>query len=233
MNSTSHSSPGDDTSQESGPERYATRDQLRAMAHPARLEIMERVGRRGTARAADIAADMSMPANSVSYHLRILARGGVIEEASEAARDRRDRVWRLAQDSFEHGRDTGPDNDPGSVDGEYVTAAGAMSLAAFDWVRSAWSAEIARHSALTSRPEDGLGAMFATSMRLSEDQMRELNRLVTSTVQEYHQKNRDGHGADVPGDPDSDGDALPYRVLWATVGEQSVERDEPSQKGGG
>jgi predicted transcriptional regulator len=55
----------------SAPE-YATRDMLRAMAHPLRLQLMERIGRRGTARAADLAEDLGVPANSISYHLRTL-----------------------------------------------------------------------------------------------------------------------------------------------------------------
>lgn len=206
---------------------YATRDQLRAMAHPLRLEIMERVGRRGTARAADIAADLGLPANSVSYHLRILARGGVIEDAPEAARDRRDRVWRLAQTSFNHGGNSARSvNDPDSTDTEYLAASGATALAAFEWMRSAFSAEIARSRAEDVSPEDGLGTMHGTSLRLSREQMRELNRLVSTKVREYSQLNRDEHDADILGDPDSDGVALTFRVLWAAVGEQSPKRDK-------
>lgn len=217
---------------ETPPERpaeqeYATRDQLRAMAHPLRLEIMERVGRRGTARAADIAADLGLPANSVSYHLRILARGGVIEEAPEAARDRRDRVWRLVQVSFNTGRQDGHSaDDADSHETEYLDASGATALAAFEWMRSAWSAEIARSHATDGSPANGLGTMHGTSMRLSQEQMRELNDLVSTKIQEYSRLNRDAHGADLPGDPDSDGEALTYRALWVTVGEQSAKRED-------
>lgn len=39
-----------------------------------------------------------MPANQVSFHLRTLAKYGLIEEAPEEARDRRDRVWRPASE---------------------------------------------------------------------------------------------------------------------------------------
>src|SRR5690625_5956976 len=74
-----------------GPTTYATRDMLRALAHPLRMQLLQRLGGRGTARAADLAADLGVPANSVSYHLRILAKGGAIVEAPEAARDKRDR----------------------------------------------------------------------------------------------------------------------------------------------
>ena len=211
--------------QEHGSPEYASRDQLRAMAHPLRLEIMERVGRRGTARAADIAADLGLPANSVSYHLRILARGGVIEEAPEAARDRRDRVWRLAQTSFHlERRGVGSLNDPDATDADYLRASGATSQAVFESMRSAWSAELARSMSQDVPPEDGLGVMYNTTLRLSRAQMIELNELVNTKIQEYGRLNRDAHGADVPGDPDSDGAALTFRALWVNVGERAPER---------
>lgn len=198
---------------------HASRDQLRAMAHPLRLEIMERVGRRGTARAADLAADLGIPANSVSYHLRILARGGVIEEAPEAARDRRDRVWRLAQLSYLAGRDTRtPDNDPQERDAEYLAASGATSLAAFDWMRAAWSAEIARHSGEGVAPEEGMGQLYATSVRLTVEEMRELNQVVVEALHEVKDRHRDEAGVDLP-DP-AEGEApRTFRVLWAAVGD--------------
>ncbi|MGP9537630.1 helix-turn-helix domain-containing protein [Brachybacterium sp. AOP43-C2-M15] len=222
---------GDAGATHSGKDDFATRDQLRAMAHPLRLEIMERVGRRGTARAADVAADLGIPANSVSYHLRILARGGVVEEAPEAARDRRDRVWRLTQLSFEHGRRTGgPDNDPEATDVEYLDASGATSLAAFEWIRSAWNAEIARYRSRDIAPEDGLGSLFATSLRLSKEQMRELNRTINAALHEYQLINRDELGANLPGDPESDQEAYTFKVLWAAVGELSPQQERSRER---
>ncbi len=195
------------------------------MAHPLRLDIVERVGRRGTARAADVAADLGIPANSVSYHLRILARGGVIEEAPEAARDRRDRVWRLAQTSFHlERRGTGALNDPDAADADYRSASGAAALATFEWMRSAWSAEVARSQDPDTDPEGGLGVLYGTTLRLSTEQMGELNQLFSTKLQEYSRLNRDEHGADLPGDPDSDGAALTFRALWVSVGEQAPER---------
>lgn len=194
------------------PEQYATRDQLRALAHPLRMRIMEQVGRRGTARAADLAEDLGVPANSVSYHLRILARGGVVAEAPEAARDRRDRVWRLAQTSFR----TEASGQP-----EYDAARDAMALAAFDLMRSTWVAERARQRASGAEGEhhsESSGAtLYGTSMRLSPAQMKELTDLVGEKILEYAQLNRTEGGQDLPGDPDSEGDARTYQVLFAVT----------------
>ena len=45
-------------------------------------------------RAADVAERLDIPANQASFHLRQLAKYGLVEEAPELARDGRDRVWR-------------------------------------------------------------------------------------------------------------------------------------------
>lgn len=208
-----------------GEMRYATRDQLRAMAHPVRMQIVDRVGRRGTARAADIAEDLDLPANSVSYHLRTLARGGVIVEAPEAARDRRDRVWKLARTSFMHapGADGEGDGDPEvTVDEEYVTASGATTMAALEWIRAGWVSEIAQRTANfpEAREQQPPAMLFSTPMRLSRAQARELFEAVEEKLLEYNRINRDAQGADLPGDPDSDGEAQDVRVLFSLLGER-------------
>ena len=68
---------------------------LRAIAHPVRGRILDEMSAAGSLRAADVAERLDIPANQASFHLRQLARYGLVEEDAEAARDRRDRVWRL------------------------------------------------------------------------------------------------------------------------------------------
>ncbi len=70
---------------------------LRALAHPVRNRILDELSASGPLRAADVAADLGIPANQASFHLRSLAKYGLVEEDPAAARDRRDRVWRLTQ----------------------------------------------------------------------------------------------------------------------------------------
>jgi DNA-binding transcriptional ArsR family regulator len=71
---------------------------LRAIAHPTRNRILSELWASGSLRAADVARILDMPANQASFHLRQLAKYGLVEEAPEEARDKRDRVWRLADD---------------------------------------------------------------------------------------------------------------------------------------
>src|SRR5689334_702432 len=71
---------------------------LRAIAHPARNRILSELWASGSLRAADVARILDIPANQASFHLRQLAKYGLVTEAPEEARDKRDRVWKLASD---------------------------------------------------------------------------------------------------------------------------------------
>ncbi|WP_418057799.1 helix-turn-helix domain-containing protein [Pimelobacter simplex] len=68
---------------------------LRAIAHPTRNRVLHELSAAGSLRAADIARRIDIPANQASFHLRQLAKYGLVEEDPDAARDRRDRVWRM------------------------------------------------------------------------------------------------------------------------------------------
>jgi predicted ArsR family transcriptional regulator len=73
---------------------------LRAIAHPMRNRILGELVAAGHLRAADVAEVLGIPANQASFHLRQLAKYGLVEAAPELARDGRDRVWRPVH---EHG----------------------------------------------------------------------------------------------------------------------------------
>ncbi|MEJ1089116.1 winged helix-turn-helix domain-containing protein [Microbacterium sp. Mu-80] len=70
---------------------------LKAVANPLRRRIVNELIKRKHARAVDLAADLDVAANTLSFHLRVLAEAGLIEEDPEHARDRRDRVWKPAE----------------------------------------------------------------------------------------------------------------------------------------
>lgn len=78
--------------------RYDDPRILRAIAHPHRNRILSELYAGGPLRAADLARRLDIPANRASFHLRQLAKYGLIVEAPEQARDRRDRVWKLADE---------------------------------------------------------------------------------------------------------------------------------------
>ena len=72
---------------------------LRGIAHPMRNRILEEMSAGGPMRAADVAERLGIPANQASFHLRQLAKYGLVEDAPELARDGRDRVWRVTYES--------------------------------------------------------------------------------------------------------------------------------------
>ncbi|UYG16759.1 helix-turn-helix domain-containing protein [Brachybacterium huguangmaarense] len=67
-------------------------DQLRALAHPRRLQIMDLLIAEGPLTASECAAALGDSAASCSYHLRQLARFGFVEEAEGG--HGRSRPWR-------------------------------------------------------------------------------------------------------------------------------------------
>src|ERR1700752_1251514 len=67
---------------------------LRAIAHPVRNRVLTELSAQGPMRAADVARELDIPANQASFHLRQLAKYGLVEEDPDAGRDKRDRVWR-------------------------------------------------------------------------------------------------------------------------------------------
>lgn len=86
---------------------WMTTAMLKAYAHPLRRQMIRLFSRREHLRAADIAEELGVAANSASFHLRVLADAGLIEESPERARDRRDRVWTVRKLALNLG---GPEN---------------------------------------------------------------------------------------------------------------------------
>jgi DNA-binding transcriptional ArsR family regulator len=75
--------------------RYKIQDPqvMRALAHPARLAIMEHLAAGKTATATEFAEVCGLSPSATSYHLRALAKIGLVEEAPSRG-DARERVWR-------------------------------------------------------------------------------------------------------------------------------------------
>ncbi|WP_049557098.1 transcriptional regulator [Nonomuraea sp. SBT364] len=67
---------------------------LAAMAHPARRRLLDLLKLHGPATASMLAQHTGEAVGNVSHHLRALATAGLITEAPELAKDRRERWWR-------------------------------------------------------------------------------------------------------------------------------------------
>lgn len=84
--------------------------QMRALAHPARIAILQHLALEGPATATECAAIAGLSPSACSYHLRTLARYGFVEEDRSAADDGRERPWRAKVAQLEI--DTGPGTPP-------------------------------------------------------------------------------------------------------------------------
>jgi hypothetical protein len=72
--------------------RITRPDQVRALAVPARQEIVDALLSSGPSTVAEIAAGLGRPADSLYFHTRILKRVGLVVEAETKRRGRRDEV---------------------------------------------------------------------------------------------------------------------------------------------
>jgi DNA-binding transcriptional ArsR family regulator len=68
---------------------------LAALAHPLRRRLMDVLRVHGPATASALAERTDQHVGNVSHHIRALAEVGLVEEAPELAKDRRERWWRL------------------------------------------------------------------------------------------------------------------------------------------
>lgn len=73
---------------------------LAALAHPLRRRLMDVLRVHGPATASLLAERTDQHVGNVSHHIRALAEVGLVEEAPELAKDRRERWWRLVARSL-------------------------------------------------------------------------------------------------------------------------------------
>ncbi len=69
---------------------------LKALAHPRRQQMLDRLHRDGPATSATLARSLDLNTGATSYHLRELARHGFVEEVPDRAHGR-ERWWRAVQ----------------------------------------------------------------------------------------------------------------------------------------
>ncbi|MGO1590919.1 MAG: ArsR/SmtB family transcription factor [Ancrocorticia sp.] len=160
-------------------ESTMTTAMLKAMSNPLRRQILTALNRYEYARAADLATDLEVPANKLSFHLRVLADAGLIKEAPEQARDRRDRVWTTVTGSQSLGSPTQPVADE---------ALGLSLLQVFAEEHRqildrlvAWAPEY-----VAGRDPEIHGTFARSSVFLTPDQFRELLEKLTETLDEMN-----------------------------------------------
>ena len=90
---------------------------LKALSHPDRLRMLGMLRFDGPATASGLAKRMGLNSGATSYHLRQLAKYGLIEPADDMG-NKRDRYWRARKEAAAY--------DPADLEGDAQQAAMAM-----------------------------------------------------------------------------------------------------------
>ncbi len=158
--------------------RSADSSVIAAIHHPLRRRLIDLLGVDGPATASRLAEATGELVGNISHHLKVLAAAGVIEEAPELAKNRRERWWRSAKASYSWSiADAG--GDPA---GELVAA-------------TAEEANLTHHTEKVQRwfedrqqyDEAWLRAAFSTEswVTLTPERLSELSGRIGDLIQEY------------------------------------------------
>jgi DNA-binding transcriptional ArsR family regulator len=154
---------------------------MRAMAHPARLALLEHLRNGGPATATECAGVVGLSPSATSYHLRALARAGLVE-AAPGRGDGRERLWRITAGRYEV---TGvADLAP---EGREALRALLESLLAWDQAR------VRRYlSQLDAEPPEWQDAAFFmdSTLQLTAAELTEVSQAVYELLEPYRKDRR-------------------------------------------
>jgi len=173
---------------------------IRALAHEARLEVLEELfASQSTRTATELASRCNLTPSAMSYHLRALEKYGYVERAANEG-DGRERRWKAAGDQLV----VGTLSDSTAAKNAFLN----VQLNAF---RERLSAEIARRDAERKagiEPAPGRAPVLTTGMVfLKEDQREEFVKRVYALVDEFE-------ALAVPEDRGIDGERVYYMLSF-------------------
>ncbi len=147
---------------------------IKALAHPARIAVLDELFAGRELTATECGELVGMSASAMSYHLRAVAKWGLIERVDTAA-DGRERPWRAAGSSW---RIETPSSTAGSL------AESMLALAVTDRL----SAEVGTWVALGDHEDAAWresGVLMNTSVWLTTDEAHALTKIVHDALDEY------------------------------------------------
>lgn len=162
----------------------ASIQQIAAANHPLRRRLLELLSLEGPATASRLSAETGQLVGNVSHHLKMLAAAGLIEEAPDLARDRRERWWRSKRVSVSWS----PADVAGDPAGEAVAlAAESYNLAHHVEKVQQW------FEARADYDESWTRAAFATDswLRLTPDELDALGERIAGVIAEFRDERPD------------------------------------------
>ena len=155
---------------------------LRAVAHPVRLQLVGLLRREGPLTATQAGERLGESPASCSFHLRQLAKYGLVEEDPSAARDKRDRVWKLAAEQ-------GISADLGALED---APGGRAAVQVFRRSAAAWGHVVvdAAYAPPAERDKDTVRTVSEESVRLTKEEAQELSRALGDVVSAWVERTR-------------------------------------------
>jgi len=156
---------------------------MRALAHPARLAILERLSSQGPATATECAETAGLSPSACSYHLRALARWGFVTETDGV--DRRERRWQ-AQGPFVIGESEGPRRADVRAAEHLITA---MTI---DRARERVLDYLDASDTETSAWRDA-ATISSRNLLMTADELTDVLRQIDDLLAPYRESQRRGH----------------------------------------
>lgn len=187
---------------------------LKSFAHPLRLRIYELLDEHGPSTATKLSALIGHNTGATSYHLRELAKHGMIEVAPEMGRGK-EKYWRITPGGFSFGD---PPADP--------EAASAMGFLIDDLVRQR-GAELTRwRQEEAAAPEEWVRASTfgRRSLRLTPEETMRLKDEVYAVLERYRalSDGKAGASPDTPSEPAAGRVVVHFDVLPLGAGEEGA-----------
>jgi DNA-binding transcriptional ArsR family regulator len=157
---------------------------IRAIAHPARLLVIEAFYDEGRELTATQAAELAgTTPSAMSYHLRALERYGIVRRAP-AARDARERPWTRVGKDLQL-------RLPGHATSRAVTmATTAVMGTAMDLARDGLLAALDRATSATGRPSDRVASFTHNALRVTPEEARVLLDELRARIEPLREEQR-------------------------------------------
>ncbi|WP_157250103.1 helix-turn-helix domain-containing protein [Nonomuraea typhae] len=156
---------------------------MRALAHPARLEMLNRLQIEGPATATEIAEVAGVTPSAASYHLRMLAKYGFVEDAPPRG-DGRERVWRWIDRGLRVNA-AAPEDPP-----ELRAAKELLIDAVYDDAHKELRRAMAQVERESAEWRDA-STWQRIYLRLTAEEMREIGRQMVSLLEPYRAAKRE------------------------------------------
>jgi DNA-binding transcriptional ArsR family regulator len=148
---------------------------LKAIAHPLRRRLLDVLRVDGPSMPSALARSTGQAVANISHHMRVLSEAGLVAEAPDLARNRKEHWWRIVDAQLSW-------NNADFPDAAVADAAEALGLQRQVDLAGSWLGSPA------SREDPWAGAAFSTDawLHLTPAELAELGAEIQAVIDRYH-----------------------------------------------